>query len=144
MAPAPSGAPSYVCFIAGSIFPHGFHASHLWKSFTCANTAGGGAEMLTLRTMRNSDGCMATSRINPITTTTSAIRMILSMRRSPGCLCSLGALIAQQGMPDRSAGLSLHQLFESAPEHPLAVERQGFGVHHVRQAGILHNLGVDA
>src|SRR5688572_23293472 len=29
IAPAPAGAPSYVFFIAGSSFPHGFQASHL-------------------------------------------------------------------------------------------------------------------
>src|SRR5712691_186829 len=33
---------------------------------------------------------------------------------------------------------------EPAPEHALAVERHGLRVHHLRQALVLHDLGVDA
>src|SRR5271165_5080022 len=59
IAPTPEGAPSQVCFIAGSIFPHGFHAVQLWKSFTCANATPGGAAIAPLRKIRNSEGCSA-------------------------------------------------------------------------------------
>src|ERR1017187_4810006 len=52
-APIPAAAPSYVFFIAGSSFPHGFHASHLRKSFTCANTTAAGAATVPLRVIRN-------------------------------------------------------------------------------------------
>src|SRR6059036_341904 len=79
MAPVPAGAPSYVCFIAGSSFAHGFHASHLWKSFTCAKTAGAGAEMVTVRATRYSDGRVATMARNTTTTTASAMRIFMSI-----------------------------------------------------------------
>src|SRR6266850_2241265 len=38
-APVPAAAPSKVFRAAGSSLAHGDHASHLWKSFTWANTA---------------------------------------------------------------------------------------------------------
>src|SRR2546422_8345976 len=79
MAPVPAGAPSYVCFIAGSSFAHGFHASHLWKSFTCAKTAGAGAEMVAVRATRYSDGRVATMARNTTTTTASAMRIFMSI-----------------------------------------------------------------
>src|SRR2546426_12580493 len=79
MAPVPAGAPSYVCFIAGSSFAHGFHASHLWKSFTCAKTAGAGAEMVAVRATRYSDGRVATMATNTTTTTASAMRIFMSI-----------------------------------------------------------------
>src|SRR5439155_19234487 len=63
--------PAYACFIAGSSFAHGFHASHLWKSFTCAKTAGAGAAMVAVRATRYSDGRMATTPTNPSTITAS-------------------------------------------------------------------------
>src|SRR2546428_1366665 len=79
MAPGPAGAPSYVCFIAGSSFAHGFHASDLWKSFTCAKTAGAGAEMVAVRATRYSDGRVATMARNTTTTTASAMRIFMSI-----------------------------------------------------------------
>ena len=44
MAPVPADAPSKVFLAVGSSFAQGDHASHLWKSLTCANTAEGAAE----------------------------------------------------------------------------------------------------
>src|SRR5437762_1722480 len=79
MAPVPAGAPSYVCFIAGSSFAHGFHASHLWKSFTCAKTAGAGAEMVAVRATRNSEGRVATIPTNVTTIPPRAMRILMSM-----------------------------------------------------------------
>ena len=55
-APVPAGAPSKVFRAAGSSLAHGDHASHLWKSFTWANTAAGGAAMVAVRVIRNSEG----------------------------------------------------------------------------------------
>src|SRR4026207_2341777 len=40
--------------------------------------------------------------------------------------------------------LKVHQDFESAVDHPLGVEGHRFWVHHVRQARVFHDLGVDA
>src|SRR5262249_45036309 len=59
-APLPAGAPSNEFLAAGSSLAHGAHISQLWKSLTCANTAAGGAAMTALRSIRNSDGCIAT------------------------------------------------------------------------------------
>src|SRR5262249_22582742 len=52
-APWPAGAPSNVFLAAGSSFAHGDQASQLWKSLTCANTAGAGAAITALRSIRN-------------------------------------------------------------------------------------------
>src|SRR5712692_5288575 len=79
MAPVPAGAPSYVCFIAGSSFAHGFHASHLWKSFTCAKAAGAGAEMVAVRATRYSDGRVATIATNTKTIPARAMRILMSI-----------------------------------------------------------------
>src|SRR5438445_490457 len=70
IAPWPAGAPSNEFFAAGSSFAHGDQACQLWKSLTCVNTAGAGAAMVVLRSMRNSDGCMATISASPPTTST--------------------------------------------------------------------------
>src|SRR2546428_9269056 len=84
IAPVPAGAPSYVLFIAGSSFSYGDHASHLRKSFTCANTTGAGAEMVAVRAMRNSEGCMATTTPNTRTITARAMRILMSIHRPRG------------------------------------------------------------
>src|SRR6267142_2007157 len=72
-APLPAGAPSNEFLAVGSSFAHGDQASQLWKSVTCANTAGAGGAMVARRSMRNSDGCIATSTAStPMTSTTAA------------------------------------------------------------------------
>src|ERR1043166_4540276 len=80
MAPVPAGGPSKVCFMVGSSLAQGDHASQLWKSFTWANTIGGGAEIVALRTTRYSGGCSATTIRKTITTTASPIRIFLIIR----------------------------------------------------------------
>ncbi len=47
-------------FIVGSIFAHGDHASHSWKSLTSGKTVCGGADMAADRVTRKSDGSKAT------------------------------------------------------------------------------------
>src|SRR5438093_10462820 len=83
IAPWPAGAPSNEFFAAGSSFAHGDQACQLWKSLTCANTAGAGAAMVVLRSIRNSDGCSATiAASTPTTSTTAAatpMRILISM-----------------------------------------------------------------
>src|SRR6266478_9809244 len=64
-APSPAGAPSNAFFAAGSSFAHGDQASQLWKSLTCATTAGAGAAMVALRSTRNSDGRKVTITASP-------------------------------------------------------------------------------
>src|SRR5262249_1369574 len=71
-APFPAGAPSNEFFAAGSSFAHGDQASQLWKSLTCANTAGAGAAMVARRSMRNSDGGIATIAASTPTPSTTA------------------------------------------------------------------------
>src|SRR5215207_5507100 len=79
MAPLPAGAPSWVCFIAGSSLAHGDQASHLWKSFTSAKTAGGGAEIFAARTTVNPAGWNATTTANTMSTAARPRRIFLSM-----------------------------------------------------------------
>src|SRR5687767_10145217 len=79
IAPGPAAGPSYDRFSAGSFFSHGDQARHLRKSFTCSNTASGGAPIVAERTMRNFDGRIATTTRNSTTTTASPMRMILNM-----------------------------------------------------------------
>src|SRR6185295_19767325 len=71
-APWPAGAPSYEFFTWGSSFAHGDHTCHLWKSFTCANTTGAGAAIVVVRSIRNSDGRVATITASTPTTSTAA------------------------------------------------------------------------
>src|SRR5205814_1888895 len=59
-APVPAGGPSKEFRAAGSSFAHGDHSSQWWKSFTCGNTADGGAEIVAERTTRKVEGCKAT------------------------------------------------------------------------------------
>src|SRR5262245_65238940 len=82
-APTPAGSPSYDCFMPGSILPHGFHASHLWKSLICANTTAGGAAMVVARATRNSGGRVAITAATPPTTTTRPIRILSSIGGLP-------------------------------------------------------------
>src|SRR6266576_961564 len=80
-APVPAGAPSNEFLTDGSSFAHGDQASQLWKSLTCANTAGAGAAMVALRWIRNSDGCITTTTASTATTSTTiaaTARRILS------------------------------------------------------------------
>src|SRR5262245_64938910 len=82
-APTPAGSPSYDCFMPGSILPHWFHASHLWKSLICANTTPGGAAMVVARATRYSAGRVATTAATPAATTTSPIRSLTSIAGLP-------------------------------------------------------------
>src|SRR6266849_2619384 len=79
MAPVPADGPSKVLLSPGSIFSHRDHASQLWKPFTCAYTAAGGAEMVALRTTRYSAGCKATMTRNTTTIITRAMRIFMSI-----------------------------------------------------------------
>src|SRR6266436_2072782 len=45
-APSPADGPSKVVSASGSSFAQGDHASHLWKSFTCAKTSDAGAAIV--------------------------------------------------------------------------------------------------
>src|SRR5215831_5212276 len=74
-APSPADGPSKVVFALGSSFAHGDHASHLWKSFTCAKTADAGAAIVAERAIRYSEGCSATNAANAATIAASAIRI---------------------------------------------------------------------
>src|SRR6516164_6522085 len=74
-APSPADGPSKVVFAWGSSFAHGDHASHLWKSFTCAKTSDAGAAIVADRAIRYSEGCSATNAANAATTAPSAIRI---------------------------------------------------------------------
>src|SRR5258707_1295648 len=56
IAPSPADAPSKVVLALGSSFAQGDHASHLWKSFTCAKTSGAGAAIVADRATRYSEG----------------------------------------------------------------------------------------
>src|SRR6185437_4201909 len=75
MAPIPADGPSKVRRSAGSIFSHGDHAPHLRRSFTWANTASAGAEIVADRVTRKSAGRVATTMTNNKTTTARAMRM---------------------------------------------------------------------
>ena len=74
-APSPADGPSKVVFALGSSFAHGDHASHLWKSFTCAKTSDAGAAIVAERAIRYSEGCRATNAANAATIEASAIRI---------------------------------------------------------------------
>src|SRR5438445_13642012 len=56
IAPWPAGAPSNEFFAAGSSFAHGDHACPSGKSLTRGRTAGAGAEIVGLRSPRDSGG----------------------------------------------------------------------------------------
>src|SRR6267154_914680 len=79
MEPAPVGAPSYVCFMVGSSLAHGDQLSQLWKSFTCAKAAVGGACMVAERVMQKSAGRVATNATIAAMTTAIPIRMYQSI-----------------------------------------------------------------
>ena len=51
----------------------------LWKSFTCAKTAGAGAEMVAVRATRYSDGRVATIARNTKMIPASAMRTLMSI-----------------------------------------------------------------
>src|SRR5262245_26868921 len=74
-APSPADGPSKVVFALGSSFAQGDHASHLWKSLTCAKTWDAGAAIVADRAIRYSEGCSATNAANATTIATSAIRI---------------------------------------------------------------------
>src|SRR5262245_15077954 len=74
-APSPADGPSKVVFALGSSFAQGDHASHLWKSLTCAKTSDAGAAIVADRAIRYSEGCRATNAANAATTATRAIRI---------------------------------------------------------------------
>src|SRR5258708_1623942 len=83
MAPVPSDGPSKEFLAAGSSFAQGDQACQLWKSFTCANTSDGGAEIVAVRVTRNSAGCMATTTTNTTTIAASARRVFLNFEKFP-------------------------------------------------------------
>src|SRR5947199_23007 len=64
----------------GSSFAQGDHAFQLWKSFTCANADDAGAAIVIDRTMRKSDGLVATMMTNATTMTARAIRILISIK----------------------------------------------------------------
>src|SRR5262245_7454549 len=74
-APSPADGPSKVVFALGSSFAQGDHASHLWKSLTCAKTSDAGAAIVADRAIRYSEGCRATNAANAATIATRAIRI---------------------------------------------------------------------
>src|SRR5262247_2702327 len=74
-APSPADGPSKVVFALGSSFAQGDHASHLWKSLTCAKTSDAGAAIVADRAIRYSEGCSATNAANAATIATRAIRI---------------------------------------------------------------------
>src|ERR1700712_5285188 len=78
--PGPEFGPLKVLFVLGSILAHGDHASHLWKSFTFANTTSGGAAMRAARVYRKSDGRVATTTTNRTTMTESAIKIMFHIQ----------------------------------------------------------------
>src|SRR5215467_8895192 len=82
-APSPADGPSKAVFALGSSFAQGDHASHLWKSLTCAKTADAGAAMVADRAIRYSEGCSATNAANAATTAPSAIRIFRTIEPPP-------------------------------------------------------------
>src|SRR5689334_2442841 len=112
----------------GSILPQGFQAFHLRKSFTWANTAGGGADTRVLRATRKSPGCRATMTTSTMTMTTTMASIFIT------------SLLP---VARRRIVSATDQNFEPAPEHALGIERHFFGIHHLGQARVLHHFGVD-
>src|SRR5258708_7402719 len=78
LAPAPTDGPSNVLLAAGSNFAQGDQASHLCRSFTCANTMAGGADIVAMRVTLNSDGRVDTRMTKPITRIASVISILIS------------------------------------------------------------------
>src|SRR5262245_39886914 len=74
-APSPAAGPSKVVLALGSRFAQGDHASHLWKSFTCANTSGAAAAIVADRAIRYSEGCRATNAAKAAMTAAKAMRI---------------------------------------------------------------------
>src|SRR4030095_4057485 len=96
---------------------------------------------------------------NTITINARAIRIILSIVIVPELVCGhdavsrlngrhlqwkFGTAYCTSAWRQSTARSALDQNLESAPEHALAVERHGLGVHHVRQAWVLHDFRIDA
>src|SRR5262249_48281658 len=115
-APSPADGPSKVVFALGSSFAQGDHASHLWKSFTCAKTSGAGAAIVADRAIRYSEGCRATKAANAATIATRAIRIFRNIE-TPLC----NAIDAR-----RQRRSSLHD------DHPAHAEAIG---HHAEALG---------
>src|SRR5438477_728181 len=77
----------------GSSFSQGDHATQLWKSFTCAKTAAGEAEMVAVRVTRKLVGWNATTTARPITITATAIRIFQSIEFR---LLSIRVILSQE------------------------------------------------
>src|SRR5881396_2943777 len=77
----------------GSSFSQGDHATQLWKSFTCAKTAAGEAEMVAVRVTRKLAGCNATTTTRPITITATTIRIFQSIEFR---LLSIRVILSQE------------------------------------------------
>src|SRR5215813_9725850 len=82
-APVPAGAPSYAVFAAGSALSQGDHASQLWRSFTCANTCSGGAEIVVVRATRKLAGCHATTTSSTTAIKARVMRIFASIDNRP-------------------------------------------------------------
>src|SRR5262245_3608875 len=82
--------------MVGSSLAHGDQAAQLWKSFTWAKTAEGGAAMVAVRVTRNSAGRVATTMTN---TTTKAMRKMRTFMELSSCAFPLrtnGAVAIRQ------------------------------------------------
>src|SRR5437867_163157 len=111
--------------MVGSSFPHGFHASHLWKSFTCANSAGAGAEMVALRTTPNSEGCSATMTTNTTTMIATAMRIFMS----------IVYLLLLQAAPKRLRGEAREKSTSGGVLHQYVVARRLSATKHMSLFG---------
>ena len=89
----PLVGPSNVDLAFGSILAHGDQASHLWKSFTCSNTAAGDAFIVAERETLKSFGRMAMTTHSTAMTATSPNKMYSNMDFSlPFCAVARGGV----------------------------------------------------
>ena len=70
-------------FICGSFFSQGDHFGQARKSFTSANGRSGGAAMTAERVTLNVDGRVAMRMTSSTMTTTSPMRILITMTRPP-------------------------------------------------------------
>src|SRR5262245_61667614 len=101
----------------------------------------GGALMLAVRWTRNVSGFIAASTRTAAAATSRTAAMTpsaLSIELSRVCLDWKTASSLD------APGSSLDHDLEAAVDHALGVEGHRLGVHRLRQALILHDLGVDA
>src|SRR5215472_17580499 len=133
-APSPAEGPSKVVFALGSSFAQGDHASHLWKSLTCAKTADAGAAIVADRAIRYSEGCRATNAANAATIATTAIRIFRTIEPP---LCN--AIDAR-----RQRRSSLHDDHpadaEAVGDHAEALGEEGLAERHSHLAAVGERL----